>query len=107
MHNFYISVHGTKIMLKLKILEFNFSYFFPSPPPITDNQLSMMHPQPSYNLIIIFISIATSLIQVLLWGVSHKSLLTGVPALRLASALNITFILAENPSVTILNVSFI
>ena len=43
-------------------------------------------------LIIIFISIAASLIQVLLWAVSHKSLLTGVPALRFASALNITFI---------------
>ena len=33
MHNFYISVYGTKIMLKLKTLEFNFSYFFPSPLP--------------------------------------------------------------------------
>lgn len=73
------SMHSTSIFLfmvpksqlKLKILEFNFLTFFLPLTPITDNQLSMMHPQPSYNLIDIFISIATSLIQVLLWGVSQ------------------------------------
>lgn len=51
-----IFVYGTKIMLKLKTLEFNFSYFFLSPPPITDNQLSMTHPQTllQYDILFLF-----------------------------------------------------